>query len=359
MKNQRKKLLFVVESFSSGVFTFLEELSKEIIDKYDIYIAYGVRDITPKDFEKKFDDRVHFIEVKNFTRSINPTKDLKALRELKKIYKDVKPDLIHLHSSKAGALGRFAFNGRKTPMFYTPHGYSFLMEDQSALKRFIYKFIEKICGLRRCTTVSCSEGEHKESLKVAKSATYVNNGINTEELEHLLSNVEPKKNGRFTVFTLGRTSFQKNPALFNKIAEALPEVHFLWIGDGDLRDELKADNIEITGWVFRDDALRYSLGADAFILTSLWEGLPISLLEAMYIKKPCAVTNVVGNRDVIENGRNGYVCETVQDFVNAINDIRENKAEEYVLTAYNDIFTKYNTKTMSQGYLKIYGDALQ
>ena len=50
------------------------------------------------------------------------------------------------------------------------------------------------------------------------------------------------------------------------------------------------------------------MSADVFLLTSLWEGLPVSLLEAMYMKKPCVVSDVIGNHDVIENGRNGFIC---------------------------------------------------
>lgn len=354
--DEKKKILFIVEAMGGGVFTYIVDLANELINEYDIYIAYAVRKQTPKNYYDYFDKRIHLIEVKNFSRSINPIKDIKAFFEIKNIAKRVKPDIIHLHSSKAGALGRFAFNGRKIPLFYTPHGYSFLMQNHSLAKRVIYKTIETVCSKRTCMTISCSEGEHQETLKLTKNAVYVNNGINIDELQNLMDQAGSTDVHLFTVFTLGRICYQKNPALFNQVAEALPEVKFLWIGDGELRDELKAPNIEITGWVKREEALRHSLRGDVFILTSLWEGLPISMLESMYMKKMCVVNNVIGNRDVIHNGENGFVCSDVGDFVRAIKEADSH--HEYIDNAYQDVLNKYNTKVMAKSYNKIYMDKI-
>lgn len=349
---EKRKILFIVEAMGGGVFTYIVDLSNELVNEYDMYIAYAVRKQTPENYRDYFDKRIHLIEVKNFDRSINPTKDIKAFIEIKNIAKRIKPDIIHLHSSKAGALGRFAFNGRKIPLFYTPHGYSFLMRNHSTVKRMIYKAVEIICSKRKCITISCSEGEHQETLKLTKNATYVNNGINIDELQKLIDQAGSVEDHPLTVFTLGRICYQKNPGSFNKIAEALPDIKFLWIGDGELRNKLTAPNIEITGWVKREEALRYSLRGDVFILTSLWEGLPISLLESMYMKKLCVVNNVIGNRDVIHNGRNGFVCNNVDDFVTAITST-SNQCE-YIDNAYHDVLNKYNTKAMALSYSKIY-----
>lgn len=92
--------------------------------------------------------------------------------------------MIHLHSSKAGALGRFAFNGKDIPLYYTPHGYSFLMQNHSTAKRLIYKAVETLCGKRKRMAISCSEGEHQETLKLTKNADYVNNGINMKNFKN-------------------------------------------------------------------------------------------------------------------------------------------------------------------------------
>ncbi|MCD8380910.1 MAG: glycosyltransferase [Lachnospiraceae bacterium] len=353
----KKRILFFVEAMGGGVFTYIVDLANELGNKYDMYVAYAVRPQTPSDYKDYFDKRIHLIEVKNFTRSVNFSKDIKAFFEIRKIADEVKPDIIHLHSSKAGALGRWAFNGKKTPLFYTPHGYSFLMKNYSALKRFIYKVIETVSAKRLCITISCSEGEHQETLKLTKRAIYVDNGINMGELDNLLASIKAEEHP-FTVFTLGRICYQKNPMLFNDIAKALPGIHFLWIGDGELREELTSPNIEITGWLDRKNALARSVSADVFLLTSLWEGLPISLLEAMYMKKPCVVNDVIGNHDVIHSGVNGYVCQNVCEFAKSIENIQNGKSSGLVETAYEGILNKYNTVAMAEKYSAIYEEAI-
>ena len=115
---EKKKILYIVEAMGGGVFTYIVDLANELVNKYDMYIAYAVRKQTPKNYKDYFDKRIHLIEVKNFGRAIDPVKDIAAFFEVKKIAAEIKPDIIHLHSSKAGAIGRMAFNG-KIPMFYT------------------------------------------------------------------------------------------------------------------------------------------------------------------------------------------------------------------------------------------------
>lgn len=353
--NEKKKILYIVEAMGGGIYTYMIDLVNELVKSFDMYIAYAIRSQTPIDYKLQFDSRVHLIEVKNFTRSINPLQDIKAFIEIKKIANDIQPDIIHLHSSKAGALGRWAFNGRKIPMFYTPHGYSFLMANYGCGKRTIFRMIEGVSSKRTCTTISCSEGEHLETLKLTHNAIYVDNGININELKTIMEKTH-KSEEHYEVFTLGRICHQKNPELFNQIALKMPKSNFLWIGDGDLKGELNAPNITVTGWIKREEAIKLAMSADIFVLTSLWEGLPMSLLEAMYMKKMCVVSNVIGNNNVIHNGKNGYVCENVDEFVSRI----ENGCmEELISNAFEDVNKKYNTYTMSEKYKKIYLDVIE
>lgn len=349
----KKKILYIVEAMGGGVFTYIVDLSNELVNEFDMYIAYAVRPQTPSNYKDYFDKRIHLIEVKSFCREIKLTQEVRAIKEVKAIAEKVKPDIIHLHSSKAGVIGRIAFNGKNIPLFYTPHGYSFLMANYKPMKRMIFKVIETIMAKRNCKTISCSLGEYQETLKITENATYVNNAINVKDLKRSLDKVEKTKHS-FTVFTLGRICYQKNPDLFNSIAEKMPDTKFLWIGDGELRDKLKNENIEITGWVNREEALKRSMNADVFVLPSLWEGLPISLLEAMYMKKLCVVSDVIGNRDVIHNGENGYVCRETDEFVRAI----EERKDEYVEKAYQDLLENYEVKGQAKRYAEIYRERL-
>lgn len=363
MTNKKLKILFFVEAMGGGVFTYIVDLSNELVKKYDMYVAYGVRPQTPKDYKNYFDSRINLIFIPDYGRSINLRSDWLSFREMQKIARDVSPDIIHLHSSKSGALGRWAFNGHKIPVFYTPHGYSFLMSNYGIVKRNIYKFVEELSAKRCCTTIACSKGEYEETLKLTKRAEYVNNGINVEELSKLLSEVTStndveKEKRSLTVFTLGRINYQKGPDLFNEVASMLPDVKFVWIGDGPLRDKLKSPNITITGWMDRREALKVSASADIFILTSLWEGLPISLLESMYMKKLCIVSDVIGNHDVIQNEVNGYVCKGAEEFVTDIQKAGQKGTEQIIETAYKEVINNYNTTVMAENYSRIYEKAV-
>lgn len=356
---RKKKILYFVEAFGGGVFTYLVNLTNELCDEYDIYIAYGLRKQTPKNLKKYFDKRIHLIKVQNYQRSISLLRDTKALLEMKRIANKVKPDIIHLNSSKAGILGRFLFRNSNVPVFYTPHGYSFLMADISNQKKAFYKLLEKAFAFKNIETIACSKGEYEITKKLTSNATYVDNGINLKEFDGIKLNHQTDMN-HLKIATLGRISLQKNPALFNKIALAFPSLEFLWIGDGDLKNKLTAPNITVTGWVDNKTALQYLNDADIFLLTSLWEGLPMALLEAMYMRKLCIVSNVIGNRDVIHNEENGYVCNGEKQFITKINEIVMNGiTNNLVEHAHRDVLNHYTSQNMANGYIKLYEKELK
>lgn len=305
----KEKILFVVEAMDGGVFTYIVDLANELVNEFDMYIAYAVRKQILKDY---FDKRIHLIKVENFGRAINPVKDVTAFFEVRKIADAGKPDIIHRYSSNVRVIGRMAFN-RKIPMFYTPHGYSFLMRNYKPMKRILLKGIESICSKRKCTIISCSVGEYQEILKLTKRTVYVNNSINIVEFQETIDKTE-KTDHPFTVFTLGRICCQKKTSLFNEIAELLPERNFVWIAGGELRDKLKSSSIQFTEWANWAIAIECAVNVDVFLLTSLWEGLPISLLEAA-------------------------------DFVKAIKEYRRD-TENLINPSYEDIIKMYNTKVM-------------
>lgn len=356
----KKKVLHIVESFGSGVFSFLVDLVNGTYKDFDITIAYGVREETLDNFREYFNENIKFIKVENFTRSINPKKDLKALKEIKDVIRNEKPDIVHLHSSKAGILGRLAVNGNKIKMFYNPHGFSFLKKDDTKLKRMIYWLIEKITVIwnRKCTLVGCSNGEYLEAKKLNKNSVCINNGIDINKLKEETKGLVPNKINykNIKICTVGRIGYQKNPEMFNKIAEAFPKIDFTWIGEGDLRDKLTSKNVNVTGWKERKEVLQILNNNDIFILTSLWEGLPISLLEAMYMKKICIVSNCIGNRDVIVNGKNGFIANEINDFVKYIQEILDKKVDVKTLAinANQDVLNEYNIEKMVDKYKKEY-----
>jgi glycosyltransferase involved in cell wall biosynthesis len=349
-----QKILHVVESLLSGTQTFLIDLTKHQCNDFEVYIAYGVRPQMHKNFKDSFDKRIHWIKVESFQRSVS-IKDIKTFFELKRIVREVNPDIIHLHSSKAGFLGRWVYNCSKHKIFYTPHGLSFLMQDHSMLKSLFYWLLEYVSAFRKSTIIACGKGEYEAVLKLSPKCTYVNNGININDLKPFLK--ERKSINEIPVACVtGRISHQKNPKLFNEIAKLLPQVKFVWIGEGELQSKLTSPNIEITGWVSRETAIELVAKADFFILPSLWEGLSLSLLEAMYLKKICLVSDIIGNRDVIDDNRNGFICGTAAEYAMRIEQILQGNYDwkSLINQAHNDILSLYNTDIMASRYTGIY-----
>ena len=387
---KRQKILHIVEAMGGGIFSYIVELANGLSDEFDVIIAFGIRNETPENYADYFNENVKLIRVKSFSRSLNPIKDFKACFEVRKIVKQTEPDIIHLHSSKAGAIGRISLSASHRKMFYTPHGYSFFMEDIPVFKRKIFKQVERVLGKKNCMTVACGRGEWEKSKMVTLNSTYVSNGINTAKIDRVMGRIGNKSvSGKsveasaigvdecsrlnessldvgertiasgetrheFTVYTVGRITYQKNPEKFNRIAELLPDIKFLWIGEGDMKEYLTSPNIEVTGWKNGDETIALAMQGDIFILPSRWEGLPISLLEAMYMEKLCIVSDVVGNNDLIFNDATGFVCDTAEQFAEKIKERMNVDNSEITCNAYKEIVDNYNSLGLCRDYKKLY-----
>ena len=352
----KKKIMMVCEAFGGGVFTYVSQLCNDMCEDFDIYLAYALRPQTPQNYRDFLDNRVHLIEVKNFGAKglMNLPNDIKIIKELRNIERKIKPDIIHLHSSVAGGVGRLAFKGKNNTVVYTPHGYAhILMGDGFKCK--VYGMMEKILGkISNAITLTCCESEDEEAKKFSRNTSYIETGVNLDDLSASLDNVEPVRNKKFTVFTLGRICAQKQPQIFNRIAELVPEAQFIWIGSGELEDELTATNIEVTGWKPRKEALAIAKGADAFVLCSLGEAIAMSLLENMYIKKLVFVSNAMGNKSVINDGINGYVCEKAEEYAEKIKSVMRKFPKGLPERAYQDVINIYNTVAMKKKYTAFY-----
>ena len=326
-----------------------------MVDNFDVYLAYSLRPQTPKNYKDFLDKHVHLIQVKSFGEKglTSIPNDIKVIRELQAIERKVQPDVIHLHSSIAGGMGRLAFKGKNNTVVYTPHGYAHILMGPG-IKSKMYKLMESILGKTNAMTLTCCESEDEVAKTLCKRTAYIETGVNLADLSASLDGIEPVHNEKFTVFTLGRACVQKQPQLFNRIAELVPEAHFVWIGNGELENELTAPNMEVTGWKPRKEALAMAKGADAFILCSLGEAIAMSLIENMYIKKLILVSNTMGNKSVIKDGINGYVCETAEDYTERIKAAMRKFPSELPERAYQDVLEVYNTEAMKKKYIEFY-----
>ena len=126
---EKKKILMVCEAFGGGVFTYVSQLCNDMVDDFEVYLAYSLRPQTPKNYKEFLNQKVHLIKMKHVGVNglINLKSDIAAIKELRQIEKNVKPDVIHLHSSVAGGLGRIAYSGKNNIVVYTPHGYAHIL----------------------------------------------------------------------------------------------------------------------------------------------------------------------------------------------------------------------------------------
>jgi glycosyltransferase involved in cell wall biosynthesis len=164
------------------------------------------------------------------------------------------------------------------------------------------------------------------------------------------------QNNILTVGILGRITYARNPSFFNSIAAAHPEVSFKWIGDGELRDLITAPNIEVTGWFTnKEDAYYFLNTIDVYLQTSLWEGLPIALLEAMALEKPIIATNIIGNKDVVNHGVTGYLINDLEDFSKSIELLKDkNKRKKMGDAALKRVTKEFNSETNFETLIDFY-----
>ncbi|MEO0506213.1 MAG: glycosyltransferase [Bacteroidota bacterium] len=321
------KVLHISEPFAAGVYNYIREICG-VLDRYNQFETYVIyspqRNGTDmQKIAKDFSSRTSLIQVP-MSREISIKNDLTAIIALRKLIKEIKPDIIHLHSSKASILGRVAtYFSSKAALYYTPNGYSFLRQDISnGKKKFFYGIEKWVARIFGGTTIACGDTEFLHAQKIGKSLL-VRNGVHVNEISKSTKETDESSN-KFTIGTMGRLSPQKNPLLFDQIAKKLPSFDFVWIGDGKLKYDLKSENITVTGWKTHQEALELVNTFDIYIQTSLWEGLPFTIIESMALSKPVLATNVVGNKDAVEHNYNGYLGETAEQFIGFIENLHSN-----------------------------------
>ncbi len=282
---------------------------------FDVGLVFNTRDGNPDEYRQKASGAKTAIHVPELTREISPGNDLAALRRLKAIFKAEKPDVVHLHSSKAGFLGRLAAKAARVPkIYYSPHGYGFLQQDRGNASRQLYKSLEKLVSrIGEIVAVSPSEAELAQTLG-AKVHT-VCDGYLGEGRATLIPHDGTMVGG------CGRLTAARNPDAFVNLCQRLTDsrnnLRCVWIGGGEnepaVRQHLENMNmlikVEVTGWVSPEAAQEKLRGLDLFVHYSRWDGLANSVLEAMAHGLPVVASDIPANRDAIIHGETGYLAK--------------------------------------------------
>lgn len=303
-------------------------------------------------------EKVQPIYLSHIQRSIHPLKDLKAWWELRKLYRKIRPDVVHLHSSKMGALGRLAFPSTK--IIYTVHGFDSI---RVAFRKFLLveKFLKN--AVKYIVAVSRYDENNLKNEGISNKVAMIYNAIsdnrNTFPMEGpdlMAETLEKIKKNNKIVMCIARLAPPKNFNLFLSIAEKYSDkgIHFVWIGNKTPVDTQKLNNVSVLGEI--KNAQKMLRFADVFLLSSNYEGLPISILEALCFGVP-VVASAVGGIPEILDGKNGFAVEnTVEDFVQAIDKIvydesGTNTFQQEARQAYESNFT---IDKMYEKYLDLY-----
>ena len=316
------RILHVTEAFCGGVFTSLTRLSSGLARRgHAVHLAFARRPETPADVAAYVDPSVVLHELP-LVRSISPVADLRGVFAVRRLLNELRPDIVHFHSSKAGVLGRAAawITGDLRHAYYSPRGLAFLQEDHSLRARAFYRFVERSAARLGGTVVACSASEYalvKSEIRPVR-AELVENAIDVDAVP---TRVE-RNDGRIRICSAGRATYHKNPELFAAMATRLARdgVDFVWIGGGDGDDvrPLEQARVTVTGWLSRPDALRETSELDIYLHPSRWEGMPIALIEAQVCGLPAVANDAVGNRDVVRHGITGFVSHDADDMAGSL-----------------------------------------
>lgn len=302
------RVLQVVESFGAGVLNSTRMTCKCLVDAgLEVIVIHSIRDDTPPNVYTLFDERVRFIDIP--MRGKKGIESLRAVFFLSGLFRQYAPEVVHLQSSIAGGVGRLAMllSKQKSKFFYSPRGFSFLSNKNIIVRKLLF-FTEWALARLGGRIVACSKAELDYARIFDSTACLIENARPNLSSFKDWSLVTDK----VVIGSMGRAVSQKRPELFAKLCALVNEKHnceFVWIGSGDSYFEsvLKESGVNITGWIPADDAPDYIKKLDIYVQTSLYEGLPLSVIEAQIAGVPCVVTDVVGNRDVIEHGETGFV----------------------------------------------------
>jgi glycosyltransferase involved in cell wall biosynthesis len=252
----------------------------------------------------------------DLVRPVRPVKDWRAYRAVRALIRSVGPDIVHCHSSKAGLIGRLAACAEGVPVVFTVHGWPF--EQGISLPWRMTGLISEHVASRVCRSqhvITVAEADRQLALRKrvqpARRMTTVHNGITDTELR-----AEPGGGDPPILVMVARFFEQKDHDSLLRALDGIEQpFRMLFVGDGPRLETVKAlagdlhlhDRVDFLG--DRHDVPELLAGAQLFVLSSLWEGFPISILEAMRAGLPVVACDVGGVKESVIERQTGFLVE--------------------------------------------------
>lgn len=232
----------------------------------------------------------------------------RAVRQVSDVAKEVKADVIHAHSSFAGAYSRAHLGRPAAPVVYTPHALAYGRPDFAPAKRAVYRVVESVLSRRTSVFAGCSvhESQLLNELNSTVPVVTIPNSLPPDHPAHTITWTPPE---RHVVGMVGRINDYRNPGLFIEAARLVQrqrdDVSFVWIGDGedDQREALRRAGVEVTGWLDGADLQSRISGLSALLYTSAWDGFPMVILEAITSAVPTFVSDIAPLRECPADAR--------------------------------------------------------
>lgn len=320
MHRKKTRILFVVtRSLRGGAQCHLVHLIRELVNNsnIDFFLAtdsYGFLTDSLSDL------KVEIFIIPSLENSINIFNDATSIFSLLSIVDRVDPDIIHAHSSKAGLLSRLAAKIANKPTIFTAHGWGFKPK-VPILRRYAVRFSETVCSLLTDKIICVSEYDRNlaQSYKVAKSSQLctIYNGVPDTKL---ISNPQDSLIKIIMVARFEEPKLQENLVrYFSKISSSSAKL--ILVGDGKnlhkvmklIKDSNLENRVMLTG--DRDDVEQLLSEAHIFVLLSDYEGLPLSIIEAMRSGLPVIASNVGGIPEEVKDQKSGFIVENSQSSV--------------------------------------------
>lgn len=278
---------------------------------YDAVVLAGTNGVLADELKAR---GVPYYQLSHLARDIGPLQDVRCFSELRETLREIQPDIISTHSTKAGFIGRIAGKTLGIPTLFTAHGWGFT-EGRPPLQALAFWAVERMTAAWTARTITVCESDRAAAVRAR-----VTSRDRLVTIHNAMPDVDRTVRARpgtspVRLVMVARLSHWKDqPTLLRALADLKDlEWHLEFVGDGPLRGQLEelveslglASRVTFLG--FRRDVPERLANAQVFLLISKWEGFPRSILEAMRAGLPVIATDVGGVQESVVDGETGYV----------------------------------------------------